>query len=170
MFTSASSMASLAQSIAAASPGAAAALRKRPLDSPAYWSLPFASERAWDCSDDDKAAVVSAIAILTPRGAADARRSAYDPAVPFGRALHRSDVALSRVVRLLEARRPERRKSLLTICRLVASKGACTRFRLDELANIILSDDRDAKRNVLKEYVFAGANKDNHDEGSENQQ
>ena len=166
MLSSADGMMALAQRIAKASPGDAAALRRRPLDSPVYWSLPFASEHGPDCDEEDRSTVVMAVAILTPRGDVATKRGAYDQEVAFGQALARSGVPVGRVVRLLDSKRAERRKRLLGICRFLASRNKCPRFRLEQMANIVLSDDRAAKRLVLQAYVAPAINDHNHDEGS----
>ena len=155
MFTSVSHMMDLAQRIAKMSPGDAASLRRRPLDSSVYWSLPIASEHDLDCSDDDKSTVVRGVAILTPRGSVSraTKRHVYDEKTPFGRAMAISGVSDSRVVRLLDARRPERRKRMLGICQFLASRNVRSRFRLEQMANLILSDDQDARQLVLTTYL-----------------
>ena len=145
-------MSKLARRLATLSPGDAASLRRNPLDSAVYWGLEFAALGGSDWAVNEKADVVKAVAILTPRGSIGRKFDAYDTEVSFGAALLRSGVSFSRVGRMLDNSMRVRVKSVITMCRMIRSRGACTQFRLEEMADLILTDDRKVKRKVLADY------------------
>ena len=134
----------LATYIANLNPGSAAALRRGPLagaGAAAFWKL--AAEHASSGAAQDEtgwAALVQAIAILTPKGRETDRTPAHDPKVSMGAALYGAGVSELRLARLLNAPREMRRDLAVRLCRRLAATEH-KRFDLRTLEKLILFDD-----------------------------
>ena len=118
----------LATHIANLDPGSAAALRRGPLagaGAAAFWKL--AAEHASSGAVRDEtgwAALVRAIAILTPKGRETGRTPAHDPKISMGAALYGAGVSELRLARLLNAPREMRRDLAIRLCRPAGGDGA----------------------------------------------
>ena len=149
----------LAAYIANLDPGSAAALRRGPLagaGTAAFWKL--AAEHASSGADRDErgwAALLQAIAILTPKGRETDRTPAHDPKVPMGAALYGAEVSELRLARLLGAPRGMRRGLALRLCRRLAATEH-KRFDLRTLEELILFDDCTSRR-IARDYYRAEA-------------
>lgn len=146
----------LAMEIARLDPGAAAALRRGPLDgagSAAFWRLLAKHSlrgraRKW-------AALVQSIAILTPKGRNPAKLSAHEPTRSMGEALQAAGVSELRVARLLGAP-PELRPELaVRTCRRLAATEF-KRFNLVTLGQFLLfGNDKRPARWIARDYYRA---------------
>ena len=131
----------MAARIARLKPGPAAALRRGPLEgegSAAFWQL--MADHGIDGTRLELArwaAIVQAVAILTPRGREEEKPSAHDAGKPMGEALHEAEVSELRLARLLSARSAMRRDLAVRTCRRLAA-GVPVRFDLRTLAKFIL--------------------------------
>ena len=151
----------LAGAISRLEPGPAASLRRDPLagsGSAAFWHLMakygihpgHRKLRRW-------AAVIQAIAILTPKGRRDSegpKPSPHDGAAPMGTALHQAGITEHRLARLLSARGRMRRDLVVRTCRRLAAKDP-VRFDLRTLARFVLSDGDCAARWIARHYYAA---------------
>ena len=150
----------LAFEITQLGPGAAAALRRGPLDgagAAAFWKLmaeyvpdvTATHETAW-------AALVQCTALLTPKGRESSRKSAHDHSVPMGGALHSAGLSELRLARLLAAPQDMRRTLSIRICRWLAA-GEQNRFNLVTLGQFILFGADSTDRRIAREYYRADA-------------
>ena len=150
----------LAFEITQLGPGAAAALRRGPLDgagAAAFWKLmaeyvpdvTATHETAW-------AALVQCTALLTPKGRESSRKSAHDHSVPMGGALHSAGLSELRLARLLAAPQDMRRTLSIRICRWLAA-GEQNRFNLVTLGQFILFGTDSTDRRIAREYYRADA-------------
>ncbi len=146
----------LAEEIAHLDPGSAAALRRSPLSgagSAAFWRLlsrygPDGNEKRW-------AALVQAIAILTPKGRNPEKDSAHGRELPMGTALFKAGVSELRLARLLGAPPNLRSELLVRTCRRLA-RTEFKRFNLVRLGQFVLSgDNTHAARRIAREYYSA---------------
>ena len=150
----------LARVIANLDPGSAAALRRGPLagaGAAAFWKL--AAEYASSGAARDEAgwaALIQAIAILTPKGRETDRRSAHDHTIPMGAALYHADVSGLRLARLLGAPREMRRDLVLRLCRRLAATEH-KRFNLHTLVKLILFDSENTNHRIARDYYRAEA-------------
>ena len=150
----------LARVIANLDPGSAAALRRGPLagaGAAAFWKL--AAEYASSGAARDEAgwaALIQAIAILTPKGRETDRRPAHDPTIPMGAALYEAGVSELRLARLLGAPREMRRDLALRLCRRLAATEH-KRFHLRTLAELILFGSENTNRRIARDYYRAEA-------------
>ena len=150
----------LATYIANLDPGSAAALRRGPLagaGAAAFWKL--AAEHAssgavWD--ETGWAALVRAIAILTPKGRETGRTPAHDPKISMGAALYGAGVSELRLARLLNAPREMRRDLAIRLCRRLAATEH-KRFDLRTLGKLILFDDDHTNHEIARDYYRAEA-------------
>ena len=162
----------LAGQISELDPGLAASLRRDPLagsGSAAFWHLLARNgiaaggrmERRW-------AAVIQAIAILTPKGrASDAPKpSAHNGGNPMGTALQEAEVSDQRLARLLTARGKMRRELVVRTCRRLAAKEPI-RFDLRTLAEFVLFEDEKAARWIARKYYTAAAKAAHSPQGGE---
>ncbi len=150
----------LAMEIAHLDPGAAAALRRGPLDgtgAAAFWKLlarysTGGAEHKW-------AALIQAITILTPRGRNPNKLPAHNPKRSMGEALERAKVSELRLARLLGAP-PELRPELaVRTCRRLAATDF-NRFNLVTLGQFLLSgDDKRPARWIARDYYRAAMHK-----------
>lgn len=162
----------LAGQISGLDPGPAASLRRDPLagsGSAAFWHLLARNgiaanrrmERRW-------AAVIQAIAILTPKGGtSDAPKpSAHNGGNPMGTALQDAGVSGQRLARLLAARGKTRRELVIRTCRRLAAKES-VRFDLRTLAEFVLFEEEEAARWIARKYYTAAAKAAHPPEGGE---
>lgn len=156
----------IAGRISQLAPGPAASLRRDPLGgagSAAFWQLlaendirvPRAREEGW-------AAVIQAIAILTPKGRdrQAPQASAHDGSRPMGTALFEGGISHQRLSRLLSAAGQMRRELLLRTCRRLAAKEA-VQFDLRTLARFVLYESESTDRWIARKYYTAAAKADN---------
>ena len=145
----------MAMHIAKLRPGAAAELRRGPLRSNgryAFWRVLAryrpnrATERveAW-------AALVQAIAVLTPRGHAQPKPAAHDPRRPLGAALADAKLSEARLSQLLSTNGARQRHLALGACRRIAK---ATRSRVDvrTLCALILEGGEEVGDQIGAEY------------------
>ena len=150
----------LATYIANLDPGSAAALRRGPLagaGAAAFWKL--AAEHASSGAVRDEtgwAALVRAIAILTPKGRETGRTPAHDPKVSMGAALYGAGVSELRLARLLNAPREMRRDLAIRLCRRLAATEH-KRFDLCTLEKLILFGGDPTSRKIARDYYRAEA-------------
>lgn len=153
-------VARMAKTILHLDPASAAALRRGPLagaGAAAYWKILAqldirtgpALEPAW-------AALVQAIAVLTPKGERPERQSAHNPAIPFGAALFAAEISELRLARLLNTPRSLRPEASVRICRRLASAGH-NRFDLKDLYGLLLNERDWPLRKIAREYYRAEA-------------
>ena len=148
----------IAFEIARLGPGPAAALRRGPLAGPgaaAFWKLTakYAHDEAAK-NEYGWAALIQAIAILTPKGRDPNKMSAHDYHVPLGMALYRSKFSELRLARLLAATTELRRELAVRACRRLAAAGQ-NRFDLVTLALFILVGDDRTDRRIARHYYRA---------------
>ena len=146
--------------IANLDPGSAAALRRGPLagaGAAAFWRLAAEYASSGVARDEPGwAALVQAIAILTPKGRETDRTPAYDPKVPMGAALHEAGISELRLARLLGAPREMRRDLAVRLCRRLAATEH-KRFDLRTLEKLILFDDDHTNHKIARDYYRAEA-------------
>ena len=149
----------LARRIALLDPGPAAALRRGPLNgagAAAFWKLlerysPDGAERA----EPRWAALIQAIAILTPKGRIAGKESAHQGAPSMGEALHGAGVSELRLARLLAAPPDQRSELVIRTCRRLA-RTDFKRFNLIALGQFVLSNDSTrAARRIARDYYRA---------------
>ena len=123
----------LAAQIARLKPGSAAALRRGPLEGEgcaAFWQLMADNGIEGRAGDLPRwAAIMQAIAILTPRGGDEKKRSAHDGSKPMGAALAEANISELRLARLLSARGEMRRDLAIRTCRRLSGNES-VRFDL----------------------------------------
>ena len=147
----------MGRAVAALAPDVVAALRRRPAAGAAeaacealvsmHASTRPAHAGAW-------AALVQAIAILTPRRRTPPAPSAHDPARSFGAALFESGVSELQLARLLTAPATRRRDLIASVCRQLRAANR-NRFDLDALARLILDGAGAAAYRISLEYYGA---------------
>ena len=141
-------------------PGAAAALRRGPLDgagAAAFWKL--MAEYVPDVTATQEtgwAALVQCAALLTPKGREPSKKSAHDHSVPMGAALHRAGLSELRLARLLAAPQEMRRTLSIRLCRWLAGSEQ-NRFNLVTLGQFILFGGDSTDRRIAREYYRADA-------------
>lgn len=139
--------------------------RMRPGDGTgAFWRVYYAPQVALDQQRGtafDWEWVVHALALLTPTGNDQNKRSAHDGKLRLGQALHNLGISEMRVAQVLEAPLDQRRDHLLRLVRLLAREGL--RFNTIDLARLLLPnnlDPRDPKhplRRLAQSYYAAEA-------------
>ena len=150
----------VASEIARLDPGSSAALRRGPLagaGAAAFWKLTaeyapndvMRNEVEW-------AALLQAIAILTPKGRAANKKSAHDRKLPMGRAIYNAKFSELRLSSLLAAGGDLRRERAIRVCRRLAASEQ-NRFDLVTLARFILFGDDQTDRRIASEYYRADA-------------
>lgn len=152
----------LAAQIARLKPGPAAALRRGVVGgeaSAAFWQL-MATHGIEGRGDElpKWAAIMQAMAILTPRGGDATKRSAHDGSKPMGAALAEAKMSELRLARLLSARGEMRRDLAIRTCRrLAASKSV--RFDLRTLAKFILREHDQSQAHWIARHYYRVAAK-----------
>ena len=158
----------IASRIAGLDPGPAAALRLGPhrgAGAAAFWNLLPAdmliSENIAEEEEKNWAAWFQCAAILTPRGRNPNKKSAHNPAMPMGRALHDAGVSEERLARLLATPAAGRGGAAATLCRRIAAGNSgsdgkrSTGFDLVTLGKFILSGDEKTDRRIARDYYRA---------------
>lgn len=135
----------LALQIAHLDPGPAAALRRGPLEGAgvaAFWKLlaDYGLGRGSEANIENWAAVVQAIAILTPKGRDHEKVSAHEPKIAMGAAICRAGVSELRLARMLGAPASVRRQLVVRTCRRLA-RTDYHRFDVITLALFLLAKD-----------------------------
>lgn len=150
-------------------PGSAAALRRGPLDgagTAAFWGLLAKHDLP---VTEHWAALVQAIAILTPKGRKPSRRAAHDSTLRMGEALQKAGVTELRLARLLGAPPDLRPDLAVRTCRRLAATDF-NRFDLVTLGQFLLSrDNAHAARRIARDYyraAFAATRKTQDEETS----
>ena len=153
----------LAWDIAKLDPGPAAALRRGPLagaGAAAFWKLTAEhAPRAAARNESGWAALIQAIAILTPKGTEADRKPAHEPAIPMGAALYDAGVSKLRLARLLAAPKEIQRDLALRLCRRLSGTEH-GRFHLGTLASLILFGKEETNRKIARDYYSRAQAKD----------
>lgn len=153
-------VARIAETILHLDPASAAALRRGPLagaGAAAYWKiLAQLDVRVGPSNEWAWAALVQAIAVLTPKGNRSDRQSPHNPTLPFGAALHAADISELRLARLLNSPRPLRPEASVRICRRLVSAGQ-GRFDLRDLYGVLLNERGWPVRKIARDYYRAEA-------------
>ena len=148
----------ISSEIARLEPGPAAALRRGPLHgagAAAFWRLlanfkPIGATR----NEFGWAALIQAIAILTPKGRDPGKRSAHDYSLSMGRVLFDAGLSELRLARMLAAGPDVRPEVAIRICRRLAAREAIP-FNLVTLGDFVLyGGDRTARR-IARDYYRA---------------
>lgn len=150
----------IAYEIARLDPGPAAALRRGPYrgaGAAAFWKLlakynPVGAAR----NEVGWAALVQAIAVLTPKGRDPQKRSAHDYLVAMGQALHDAGISELRLARLLATEPDLRGEVAIRVCRRLAA-GEPQRFNLVTLGDFVLRASRNTDRQIARDYYRAYA-------------
>ena len=148
----------MAQEMARFEPGPAAALRRGPLvgaGAAAFWKLlaqysPVGATR----NEARWAALIQAIAILTPKGRDPAKAPAHDYSRSMGQALHAAGLSDLRLARLLSATPALRPDLTVRTCRRLAG-SEFGRFNLVTLGQFVLFGDEKAARRIARDYYRA---------------
>ena len=150
----------IASEIACLDPGPAAALRRGPCKgagAAAFWKL-LARHNPIGAEYDEAgwAALIQAIAVLTPKGRGPDKKSAHDYSLPMGRALHEAGFSELRLARLLAGAPELRREVAVRTCRRLAA-GECNRFNLVTLGDFVLFGGESTDRRIARDYYRAHA-------------
>ena len=147
----------LAWAVAKLDPGSAAALRRGPLagaGAAAFWKLMAKHAPHRTANDEPRwAALLQAIAILTPKGAESDRKPAHEPNFSMGAALYDAEVSELRLARLLGAPKEMQRDLAVRLCRRLSTTEH-GRFHLRTLASLILFGDDETNRRIARDYYF----------------
>lgn len=144
---------SVAADIARLDAGPIAALRRGPFSgagAAALWYL-LAKYNISAQIENSWATLIQAIAILTPKGTSQSRKSAYDPRMSMGAALFNAEVSELRVARLLATTGNMRLDLLLRLCRRLATTDY-NRFDVRTLAWFILFGNEETDRKIARDY------------------
>ena len=160
-FSPSRAVVALAGEVARLDPGPAAELRRGPFEGAgavAFWNLMtrHGPDQPGDKVEARWAAIIQAIAILTPKGRSPEKVSAHDPTRPMGAALHDAGISELRLARLLAAPRPMRGSLTVRLCRRLAASERC-RFDLRTLAQFILFGGDRTDRRISRDYYCAEA-------------
>ena len=150
----------IASEIARLDPGPAAALRRGPYNgagAAAFWKLlarhnpvgAVHNEAGW-------AALIQAIAVLTPKGRDPEKQSAHDYSLSMGRVLCEAEFSELRLARLLAAAPDLRPEVAVRTCRRLAA-GECSRFNLVTLGDFVLFGGEHTDRRIARDYYRARA-------------
>ena len=150
----------IAFEIARLDPGPAAALRRGPYrgsGAAAFWMLltkhnPIGiahNEVGW-------AALIQAIAVLTPKGRDPDKQSAHDYSMPMGRALCEAGFSELRLARLLSGAPELRPEVAVRTCRRLAGREF-NRFNLVTLGDFVLFGGDHTDRRIARDYYRAHA-------------
>lgn len=158
----------IARDIADLDPGAAAALRRGPLEgsgAAAFWKL-LATYEPEDAVQNELgwAALIQAIAILTPKGQGsrsahgktpmgERRRSAHGK-TPMGEALVKAKVSDERLAHLLATKGDQRRETAVRLCRRLAATETPP-FNLTTLGHFIVHGSEKTDRRIAREFYYA---------------
>ena len=150
----------IAAEIARLDPGPAAALRRGPRNgagAAAFWKLlvkhnPVGAAR----NEAGWAALIQAIAILTPKGRGPEKQPAHDDSLSMGQVLCDAGVSELRLARLLAAAPDLRRELAVRTCRRLAARDP-TRFNLVTLGYFVLFGGDSTDRRIACDYYRADA-------------
>lgn len=148
----------IASEIARLDPGPAAALRRGPYKgagAAAFWKL-LASHNPVGTAHNEPgwAALIQAIAVLTPKGSDPKKQSAHDYSVPMGRVLCEARFSEARLARLLSTAPGLRREVAVRTCRRLAA-GEFNRFDLVTLGKFVLFGGDRTDRRIARDYYRA---------------
>lgn len=148
-------------------PGDLARLRRAaddPLRAPHYWR--WKARFGWQGKDDNAwAAIIAIMAILTPKGRGEDKRSPHNPKNSLGRALcdggdpawpgkmkkPRPKVSELRLAKLLNTTGPTRQDALLRVVRAIARNDIG--INCAEIANFLIHDHAEwPTRNIARNY------------------
>ena len=146
----------IAREIALLDPGPVAALRRGPragAGAAAFWKLlakhNLIDSKGW-------AALIQAIALLTPKGRHAEKRPAHDYSISMGKALYNAGVSELRLARLLGATADQRPRFAVRACRRLAATEF-SRFDLVTLGHFILFGREVTDRRIARDYYRAEA-------------
>ena len=150
----------IAAEIAHLDPGSAAALRRGPRNgagAAAFWKLLAKYNPAGATRDEAGwAALIQAIAILTPKGRDRAKRPAHDNSLAMGQVLFDAGFSEVRLARLLAAAPDLRLELAVRMCRRLAASES-RRFNLVTLGYFVLYGGDRTDRRIASEYYRADA-------------
>ena len=151
-------VARIAETVLHLNPASAAALRRGPLagaGAAAYWKiLAQLDVRVGPANESAWAALVQAIAVLTPKGKRPDRQSAHNPTIPLGAALYTAEISELRLARLLNTPRTLRAEASVRMCRRLASAGQ-DRFDIRDLYGVLLNERDWPLRKIARDYYRA---------------
>ena len=153
MHTDVNIVLNVAVDIARLDAGPIASLRRGPFSgagAAALWHL-LAKHNISKQNENSWATLIQAIAILTPKGTSQNRKSAYDPSISMGAALSKAEVSELRVARLLATTGNMRFDLLLRLCRRLATTDY-NRFDIRTLAWFILFGNEETDRKIARDY------------------
>ena len=150
----------IAMEIARFDPGPAAALRHGPRNgagAAAFWKLlarydPVGATR----NESGWAALIQAIAILTPKGRDPKKRPAHDYSLSMGQVLFDAGFSELRLARMLAAAPDMRLELAIRICRRLAAREP-NRFNLVTLGYFVLYGSDSTDRRIARDYYRADA-------------
>lgn len=160
----------IAREIARLDPGPAAALRRGPYrgaGAAAFWKL-LAKYKPVDAARNEVgwAALIQAVAVLTPKGRDPRKQPAHDFSLAMGRALHDAGISELRLARLLAAEPELRGEVAVRVCRRLAA-GEPRPFNLVTLGDFVLRGSRNTDRRIARDYyrAYAAAERNSQDNG-----
>ena len=150
----------IAFEIARLDPGPAAALRHGPYSgagAAAFWRL-LARHAPVGAAHNEAgwAALIQAIAVLTPKGRNPEKPSAHDYSLSMGRALSEAGLSELRLARLLSAAPGSRPEVAVRTCRRLAA-GESNRFNLVTLGEFVLFGGDRTNLRIARDYYRARA-------------
>ena len=140
-------------------PGPAAALRRGPLrgaGAAVFWKLLARHNPVAEHDEAGWAALIQAIAVLTPKGRDPKKQSAHHYSLSMGRALCEAKFSELRLARLLSAPPELRREVAVRTCRHLAA-GEFNRFNLVTLGEFVLFGGDRTDRRIARDYYRARA-------------
>ena len=149
----------MAVEIAHLDPGSAAALRRGPYNgagAAAFWKLLVRHNPVAAHNEAGWAALIQAIAILTPKGRDPDKQSAHDYSLPMGRALCNAGFSELRLARLLSSAPEMRPEVAVRACRRLAASES-NRFDLVTLGYFVLSGRDRTDLRIARDYYRARA-------------
>ena len=149
----------IAFEIARLDPGPAAALRRGPLQgagAAALWKLLASHNPVAAHNEPGWAALIQAVAVLTPKGRAPEKKPAHDASLPMGRVLYEAGFSELRLARLLSTASGLRREVAVRTCRRLAA-GEFNRFNLVTLGEFVLFGGDQTDRQIARDYYRAHA-------------
>ncbi len=150
----------LATEITRLDPGSAAAIRRGPrrgAGAAAFWKL-LTEHRLLGAAYNEEgwAALMQAIAVLTPKGRDPKKQSAHRPSVPMGQALCDAKFSELRLARLLSTPPELRSEATVRACRRLAA-GEFNRFNLVTLGEFVLFGGDRTDRRIARDFYRARA-------------
>ena len=150
----------IARAIARLDPGPAAALRRGPRNgtgAAAFWKLLAEHDPVGAARNElGWAALIQAVAILTPKGRDAKKRPAHDDSRSMGQALFEAGFSELRLARLLAAALNLRLELAVRVCRRLAAREP-SRFNLVTLGYFVLFGGEHTDRRIARDYYRAEA-------------